>query len=53
MSDVEFDRGEGEKGDKAPPRFELELEFVQCLANPTYIHCTALFILSFHSPVQV
>ncbi|KAM4103639.1 hypothetical protein ACJW30_06G093600 [Castanea mollissima] len=25
--------------DDGRQRFLLELEFVQCLANPTYIHC--------------
>ncbi|CAN6319149.1 unnamed protein product [Urochloa humidicola] len=41
------DPGAGEKP-KEDPRFELELEFVQCLANPTYIHCihTAFSFLS-------
>ena len=51
-SDVESAPGEGEKG-KKPPRVELELEFVQCLANPTYIHCTVLFlVLSFRLTCQ-
>jgi hypothetical protein len=31
-------------GDDAPattdPRFEIELEFLQCLASPTYLHCS-------------
>lgn len=53
MADVESARdGAG----KPPPykdpddgrqRFLLELEFVQCLANPTYIHC---MVLSTSSP---
>jgi len=43
MADVESAPGAGAK---APPyketdRFLLELEFVQCLANPTYIHYLA------------
>jgi len=51
MADVESAPGAGAK---APPyketdRFLLELEFVQCLANPTYIHCTVLLTIpSFH-----
>jgi mediator of RNA polymerase II transcription subunit 31 len=28
--------------DDGRQRFLLELEFVQCLANPTYIHCMVL-----------
>lgn len=31
--------------DDGRQRFLLELEFVQCLANPTYIHCM-VFTLS-------
>ncbi|CAL4932320.1 unnamed protein product [Urochloa decumbens] len=38
MSGSTPDAGEKPKED---PRFELELEFVQCLANPTYIHYLA------------
>ena len=55
MADVESAPGAGAK---APPyketdRFLLELEFVQCLANPTYIHCTVLFlVLSFRLTCQ-
>lgn len=30
--------------DDGRQRFLLELEFVQCLANPTYIHCKFLKI---------
>lgn len=26
-------------------RFQVELEFVQCLANPNYLHCTYLLII--------
>jgi hypothetical protein len=26
-------------------RFEVELEFVQCLANPNYLNCTWVFFL--------
>ena len=32
--------------DDGRQRFLLELEFVQCLANPTYIHC--MFFLANH-----
>lgn len=31
--------------DDGRQRFLLELEFIQCLANPTYIHCKLLFSL--------
>jgi hypothetical protein len=35
--------------DDGRQRFLLELEFVQCLANPTYIHCRFIkFFLFFH-----
>lgn len=27
-------------------KFQMELEFVQCLANPAYLNCT-LFLLKF------
>lgn len=36
-----------ETEEEARQRFLLELEFVQCLANPTYIHCTGCFLLRF------
>jgi mediator of RNA polymerase II transcription subunit 31 len=32
--------------DDGKQRFLLELEFVQCLANPTYIHCMVLSALA-------
>ncbi|KAJ0801837.1 putative transcription regulator SOH1 family [Helianthus annuus] len=31
--------------DDGRQRFLLELEFVQCLANPTYIHCIHIYFL--------
>jgi hypothetical protein len=31
--------GEAEVGASDRERFELELEFLQCLANPQYLHC--------------
>jgi hypothetical protein len=55
MADVESNPGAGGKPplykdpDNGSKRFLLELEFVQCLANPTYIHCTVLSsVLLFH-----
>jgi hypothetical protein len=30
------------EGDADQARFRAELEFVQCLANPQYIHCRSL-----------
>jgi hypothetical protein len=55
MADVESNPGAGGKPppykdpDNGSQRFLLELEFVQCLANPTYIHCTVpSSILVFH-----
>jgi len=55
MADVESAPGAGVKSppyketDNGVLRFQLELEFVQCLANPTYIHCTVLLTIpSFH-----
>ena len=54
MADVESNPGAGGKPplykdpDNGSQRFLLELEFVQCLANPTYIHCTVLLRLLFH-----
>ncbi|KAF8689380.1 hypothetical protein HU200_041922 [Digitaria exilis] len=47
MAEVESAPGAGGKpplcndSDNGAKRFELELEFVQCLANPTYIHYLA------------
>jgi len=47
MADVESAPGAGVKSppyketDNGVLRFQLELEFVQCLANPTYIHYLA------------
>lgn len=29
----------GETEEQAKLRFQVELEFVQCLANPNYLHC--------------
>lgn len=30
---------EEERDDQSKQRFQLELEFVQCLANPQYLQC--------------
>ena len=29
--------------DPEQERFEVELEFVQCLASPSYLHCTSMW----------
>jgi mediator of RNA polymerase II transcription subunit 31 len=31
--------------DDGRQRFLLELEFIQCLANPTYIHCKLVIFI--------
>lgn len=34
-----------ESEDQNRLRFQIELEFVQCLANPNYIHCKLYFYI--------
>lgn len=34
-------------------RFQVELEFVQCLANPNYIHCKCFCRLYFRRVVPL
>lgn len=34
-----------ESQEEEQTRFQVELEFVQCLANPRYLHCLLLLLL--------
>jgi mediator of RNA polymerase II transcription subunit 31 len=36
--------GGPETEDQQKLRFQVELEFVQCLANPNYLNCNAVFL---------
>lgn len=36
-----------ETEDQQRIRFQVELEFVQCLANPNYLHCKFYFPLQY------
>lgn len=38
----------GRNDDDEARRFEVELEFVQCLASPSYLNCTWLAIFDVH-----
>nr|GME09727.1 mediator of RNA polymerase II transcription subunit 31 [Ipomoea batatas] len=38
--------------DDGHQRFLLELEFVQCLANPTYIHCIHIVSIKLRSELR-
>ena len=42
MASISADQSKQAEGEKLPPnRFELELEFLQCLASPVYLHYLA------------